>query len=117
MAYRTLLAAAGCWLALAVAARAEDCVVIVGNGTADPLIGVSMRAEFARPGSDADHNVDVAIGGKLYQNQSVRVQWDCPSRNISYVATGLFSNGIKRTSTPFTPRPDASGRPETAWIE
>ncbi len=117
MTIRTLLAALCCWLALAAAARADSCAAIVGNGTADVLISVTVRAEFAPPGSDADRNLPVTIGGKLLQNQTAKVDWDCPSRNISYIATGLFANGIQRTSMPFTPRPNLSGRLETAWIE
>jgi hypothetical protein len=117
MPVRLLLAAGACWLALAVAARADQCAVTIGNGTDDVLISVTVRAEFAPPGSDADRNLPVAIAGKLLKNQTAKVEWDCPTSNISYVATGLFENAIKRTSAPFTPKPNLSGRLETAWIE
>jgi hypothetical protein len=117
MVFRTLLAALCGLLALAGAARADSCAAIVGNGTDDILVSVTVRAEFAPPGSDADRNLPVAIGGKLTKNQTAKVEWDCPTRNITYVATGLFANGIKRSSMPFTPRPNLEGALETAWIE
>jgi hypothetical protein len=117
MHVRLLLAAGACWLALVASARADQCAVTIGNGTDDVLISVTVRAEFAPPGSDADRNLPVAIAGKLLKNQTAKVAWDCPTSNISYVATGLFANGIKRASTPFTPKPNLSGRLETAWIE
>jgi hypothetical protein len=117
MVFRTLLAALCGWLALGAAARADSCMALVGNGTADILISVTMRAEFAPPGSEADRNLPVTLGDKLLQNQTAKVEWDCPTRNIAYIATGLFANGIRRTSAPFTPRPNLEGRLETAWIE
>ena len=117
MTVRTFIAALCCWLALGAAARAASCAVLIGNGTADVLVSVTVRAQFAPPGSDADRNLPVAIGGKLHQNQTAKVEWACPTPNISYVATGLFENGITRRSAPFTPRPDHAGRRETAGID
>ena len=118
MNVRTLPAALCCWLALgAVAAHADSCAAIVGNGTTDILVSVTVRAEFAPPGSEADRNLPVTIGSKLFQNQTAKVEWACPTRNIAYIATGLFANGIRRSSMPFTPRPNLRGQLETAWIE
>ena len=117
MRYRRWPVAACCWLALGAAAQAESCAVAIGNGTGDELVSVTVRAEFARPGSEADRNLPVALGGKLTRNQSAKIAWDCPTNKISYIATGTFANGIKRRSAPFTPRPNASGALDTAWIE
>jgi len=113
------LAAGCCWLALcgAAAAQARRCAVEIGNGTSDILISVTVRAEFAPPGSESDRNLPVALGRKLFKHQTARVEWRCDSPNISYIATGLFANGIKRTSPPFTPRPSLEGKLDTAWIE
>jgi len=109
---------AGCWLlALAGAARADTCTVNIGNGTDDILVSVSVRAEFAPPGSEADRNLSVPIATPLTKNQSATVTWECTTSNISYVATGTFANGIKRASAPFTPRPSFTGALDTAWIE
>jgi hypothetical protein len=71
MGIRTLLAALCCWAALAAAARADSCAAIIGNGTPDILISVTVRAEFAPPGSEADRNLPVTIGSKLFQNQTL----------------------------------------------
>ncbi|MGO8921209.1 MAG: hypothetical protein ACLQJR_35435 [Stellaceae bacterium] len=109
---------AGCWLlALTAAASADTCTVNIGNGTADVLVSVTVRAEFAPPGSEADRNLPLAIAGPLAKGQSAKLEWPCPSSNISYVATGTFANDIKRASAPFTPRPSFSGAVDTAWIE
>jgi hypothetical protein len=119
MKARTLLAVACCWLALcgAAAAQARRCAVEIGNGTADILLSVTVRAEFAPAGSESDRNLPVALGRKLFKNQTARVEWSCDSANISYIATGLFANGIRRMSAPFTPKPNLEGKLETAWIE
>ena len=110
--------AAGWLLALTAAAGAADtCTVKIGNGTADILVSVTVRAEFAPPGSEADRNLPVTIPGKLRQNQTATVVWPCPSNRISYLATGTFANAIKRTSVPFTPQPSFSGVVDTAWIQ
>lgn len=109
---------AGCWLlALAAAARADTCTINIGNGTADTLVSVTVRAEFAPPGSDADRNLDVPLAGALARKQSAKVTWECTSHNISYIATGTFANGIRRASAPFMPRPSFTGALDTAWIE
>ncbi len=109
---------AACWLlGLGTAAQADTCTVNIGNGTADVLVSVSVRAEFAPPGSEADRNLPVEIPGELAKNQSATVTWECTTNNISYVATGTFANGIKRASAPFTPRPSFTGAVDTAWIE
>ena len=55
--------------------------------------------------------------GKLFRNQTAKVAWECPTNNITYIATGLFANGIKRASVPFKPRPLFSGALDTAWIQ
>ena len=107
---------AGCMLA-AAAAHADICAVKIGNGTCDELVSVTVRAEFAPAGTEADRNLPVAIGAKLLKNQAVKVSWICPTNKISYVATGLFANSIKRTSAPFRPRPSMSGALDTAWVQ
>ena len=117
MHLRRVLAGACCWLALGGAARAAQCAVTIGNGTDDVLISVTVRAEFAQPGSEPDRNLPVEIGGKLLRNQTAKVVWQCATANIAYIATGLFANGIKRSSAPFTPRPSLSGKLDTAWIQ
>jgi len=117
MKLRSLMLAGSCWLALSGAAQAEKCTVNIGNGTADELVGVTVRAEFAPAGSEADRNLPVALGRKPGKNQSTKVEWECPSSNISYVATGLFANGIRRSSAPFKPRPALSGALDTAWLQ
>ena len=53
----------------------------------------------------------------MQKNQAVKVSWTCPTNNISYIATGLFANSIKRTSAPFRPRPSMSGALDTAWVQ
>jgi hypothetical protein len=116
MTIRVWSLAACCWLA-AAAAHADTCTVIIGNGTSDELISVTVRAEFAPPGSEADRNLPVAIEHKLFKDQTAKVSWTCPTNKISYVATGLFANSIRRSSAPFKPQPDVSGRPETAWVQ
>jgi hypothetical protein len=117
MNFRCWPIAGCCLLALAAAAYADTCTVNIGNGTADILVSVTVRAQFAPPGSEADRNLPVAIAGTLAKNQSAKVAWQCTTNNISYVATGTFANGIKRASAPFTPRPSLSGAVDTAWIE
>ncbi len=114
-----LIAGGSALLALAAAtpARADRCTINIGNGTADELVEVTVRAVFAPPATEADEDVPVAIGGKLSKNQSVKVEWNCPTNSISYAATGTFANGIKRRSAPFTPRPAFSGALDTAWIQ
>jgi hypothetical protein len=99
------------------AARADTCAVNIGNGTSDELVSVTVRAEFAPPGTEADRNLPVEIGRKLFQDQTVKVSWTCPTNKIAYVATGLFANSIRRNSAPFTPRPSVSGALETAWVQ
>jgi hypothetical protein len=116
MMFRILLAA-GCCLGLAAPAFAEQCAVDIGNGTSDILVSVTVRAEFAPPGSEADRNLPVALGGKLMKDQTARVEWTCPSNKIRYIATGLFANAITRRSAPFTPHPDLEGHLDTAWID
>ena len=113
-----LVAVCGAVVVLGAAspARADRCRVNVGNGTADELVSVTMRAVFAPPASEADEDVPVDIGGKLLTDQSVRVEWTCPTNVISYAATGTFANGIRRRSAPFAPRPSFSGDLDTAWI-
>ena len=81
------------------------------------LVSVTVRAEFAPAGTEADRNLPVAIGAKLLKNQAVKVSWTCPTNKISYFATGLFANSIKRTSAPFRPRPSMSGALDTAWVQ
>jgi phosphate-selective porin len=116
MVFRSILAVA-CCLGWAAPASADQCAVNIGNGTSDILISVTVRAEFAPPGSEADRNLSVKIGGKLFKDQTAKVEWDCPTNRIRYIATGLFSNAITRHSAPFTPEPDLKGRLDTAWIE
>jgi hypothetical protein len=116
MAVRFWWVVAGCVLS-ATAAHADTCAVTIGNGTNDELVSVTVRAEFAPPGSEADRNLPVEIGPKLFKDQTVKVSWTCPTNKISYVATGLFANSIRRSSAPFTPRPSVSGALETAWVQ
>jgi hypothetical protein len=110
-------AVAGSLLALAGTAHADRCTVKIANGTSDMLVSVTVRAQFAPPGSEADRNLPVTLPGALGRNQSAAVTWDCTTSNISYVATGTFANGITRASTPFTPHPFLSGALDTAWIQ
>ena len=117
MTFRCWPVAAGLLLALAASAHAESCAVAIGNGTTDILVSVTVRAEFAPSGSPSDRNLPLALPGTLTKDQSTRVEWDCPSNSVSYVATGTFANDIKRQSAPFTPRPSLSGAVDTAWIE
>ena len=98
-------------------ARAERCAVTIANGTADELIALTVRAEFASPGSEADRNLPVAIPSKLFKDQRAKVEWECPTNNITYIATGMFANGIRRASAPFKPRPLLSGALDTALIQ
>jgi hypothetical protein len=109
---------AGLWLvAWARPAAAENCAVQIGNGGDVVLISVTVRAEFAPPGSAADHNVPVALPRELAKNEVVVIRWECPSNNISYTATGMFRNGITATTDPFKPQPMfPSGVLDTAWI-
>ena len=116
MAARLWTVVASCMLA-AAAAHADTCAVKIGNGTSDELVSVTVRAEFAPAGTEADRNLPVAIGAKLLKDQAVKVSWICPTNKISYVATGLFANSIKRTSAPFRPRPSMSGALDTAWVQ
>jgi hypothetical protein len=116
MAVRLWWIVTGCLLT-ATAARADTCAVIIGNGTSDELVSVTVRAEFAPPGSEADRNLPVEIGRKLLKDQIVTVSWTCPTNKISYIASGLFANAIRRTSAPFTPRPSVSGALDTAWVQ
>lgn len=116
MVFRSILALT-CCLGWAASASAAQCAVNIGNGTADILISVTVRAEFAPPGSEADRNLSVKIGRKLFKGQTAKVEWDCPTNRIRYIASGLFSNSITRQSAPFTPEPDLRGRLDTAWIE
>ncbi len=117
MHLRLVLAAGCCLLALGGPARADQCAVNIGNGTDDVLISVTVRAEFAQPGSEPDRNLPVEIGGKLLRDQTAKIVWHCETQNIAYIATGLFANGIRRSSMPITPRPNRAGQLETAWIE
>ena len=117
MSWRMGPIAAGVVLAMAGAAKAESCTIVIGNGTGDILISVTVRAEFAPPGSESDRNLPVALPGKLTKGQTARVAWTCASNNVSYVATGTFANAIKRRSAPFTPKASFSGAVDTAWIE
>lgn len=106
-----------CLTALARSAVAASCAVQIGNGGEVVLIGVTVRAEFAPPGSAADRNLPVALPRNLAKNEVVAIQWECPSNNISYTATGMFRNGITATTEPFKPQPMfPSGTLETAWI-
>jgi hypothetical protein len=113
---RALATALGLLL-LPAGALAERCTITIANGTSDELIAVTMRAEFAAPGSEVDRNLPVALPRKLFKNDTAKVEWECPTSNISYVATGLFANGIRRASAPFKPRPLLSGALDTAWIQ
>jgi hypothetical protein len=117
MNWRAGAAAAGVVLATVGAAHAETCTVLIGNGTSDILISVTVRAEFAPPGSESDRNLPVTLPGKLTKGQTARVNWTCASNNVSYVATGMFANAIKRQSAPFTPKASFTGAVDTAWIE
>jgi hypothetical protein len=113
---RRLIAAL--WLVVvARPAAAESCAVQIGNGGDVALISVTVRAEFAPPGSAADRNLPVALPRDLAKNEVVAIRWECPSNNISYIATGMFRNGISATTEPFKPQPMfPSGMLETAWI-
>jgi len=115
---RTLWLIAGLWLAaMARPAAAESCALQIGNGGDVVLIGVTVRAEFAPPGSAADRNLPVPLPRDLAKNEVVALRWECPSNNISYIATGMFRNGITATTEPFKPQPMfPSGMLETAWI-
>ncbi|HEV2552066.1 MAG TPA: hypothetical protein VGU20_32460 [Stellaceae bacterium] len=108
----------GLWLvAVARPAAAESCAVQIGNGGDVVLISVTVRAEFAPPGSAADHNLSVALPRELAKNEVVAIRWECPSSNISYTATGMFRNGITATTEPFKPQPMfPSGVLDTAWL-
>jgi hypothetical protein len=108
---------AGVLLALSGTAHADHCTIKIGNGTGDVLVSVTVRAEFAPPGSEADRNLAVPLPHALRRNQAAAVGWDCPTSNIRYVATAQFENGITRSSAPFTPRPFPSGALDTAWID
>jgi hypothetical protein len=111
-----LIAALGLGAA-ARAAAAESCAVQIGNGGDVVLISVTVRAEFAPPGSAADRNLPVALPRELAKNEVVAIRWECASNNISYTATGMFRNGITATTEPFKPQPMfPSGTLETAWI-
>jgi hypothetical protein len=114
---RGLVTAAGWLLALTAPALADTCTITIGNGTSDELVSVTVRAEFAPPGSEADRNLPVDIGHKLLKDQTAKVSWPCPTNNISYVATGLFANSIRRSSDPFKPRPSVSGMVDIAWVQ
>jgi len=109
---------AALWLlAVARPAMAENCAVQIGNGGDVVLISVTVRAEFAPPGSAADRNLAVALPRELAKNEVVAIRWECPTNNISYTATGMFRNGITATTEPFKPQPMfPSGSLETAWI-
>ena len=102
--------------ALAGTARADHCAVNVANGMEDPIVSVTVRAEFAPPGSEADRNLSVALAQPIAKGQSAKIAWDCPSSKLSYIATGTFSNGIRRESTPFSPRATA-GVLDTALLQ
>ena len=117
MIVRRLAAVAGALLALAGTAHADRCTVNIANGTGDVLVSVTVRAEFAPPGSQADRNLAVPLPAALRRSQSAPVAWNCTSRDISYIATGTFANGITRSSAPFKPQPFSSGALDTAWIE
>jgi hypothetical protein len=117
MAVRFWWVVAGCVLTATATAHADTCAVMIGNGTSDELVSVTVRAEFAPPGTEADRNLAVEIGRKLFKDQTVKVSWTCPTNKISYIATGLFANSIRRSSAPFTPRPSDSGALETAWVQ
>jgi hypothetical protein len=108
----------GLWLvAVAPSAAAESCAVQIGNGGDVVLISVTVRAEFAPPGSAADRNLAVALPRELAKNEVAAIRWECPTNNISYTATGMFRNGITATTEPFKPQPMfPSGLLETAWI-
>ena len=115
---RALWLIAGLWLiGAARPAAAESCAVQIGNGGDVVLISVTVRAEFAPPGSAADRNLAVALPRDLAKNEVAAISWECPSNNISYTATGMFRNGITATTEPFKPQPMfPSGTLETAWI-
>ncbi len=117
MILRRGMAVAAALLALTGAAHADRCTVKIGNGSADILVSVTVRAEFAPPGSADDRNLDVPLPGKLRRNETAAVAWDCASSNIGYVATGTYANGITRSSAPFKPHPFLSGALDTAWIQ
>jgi len=105
----------GC-CALAAAAHADQCAVNLANGMEDPIVSVTVRAEFAPPGSEADRNLSVALTQPIPKGETAKIAWDCPSSKLSYVATGTFSNGIRRESAPFSPRPVA-GALDTALLQ
>ena len=106
-----------CTAALPRWAMAETCAVQIGNGAEVVLISVTVRAEFAPPGSAADRNLPVALPHNLAKNEVAAIRWDCPSNNISSTATGMFRNGITSTTEPFKPQPMfPSGLLDTAWI-
>jgi len=103
--------------ALAAAAQADQCAVNLANGMDDPIVSVTVRAEFAPPGSEADRNLAVALAAPIPKGASARIAWDCPSNRLSYVATGTFSNAVRRRSAPFVPRATGSGVLDTALLE
>jgi len=117
MRFAAAVAAFGLCCASAAAARADQCAVNLANGMEDPIISVTVRAEFAPPGSEADRNLAVPLAKPISKGQSARIAWDCPSHKLDYVATGMFSNGIRRSSAPFTPRARAAGALDTALLE
>jgi hypothetical protein len=117
MSVRVWLIAACGVAAVADAARADTCIASIGNGTGDVLVSVTVRADFAPPGSEADRNLALTLPRPLAKNETAALRWQCPTSKISYTATGTFANGIRRRSAPFTPLPSAAGAPETAWIE
>lgn len=98
------------------AARADQCAVNLANGMDDPIVSVSVRAEFAPPGSEADRNLAVPLAQPVAKGQTAKITWECSSSKLSYVATGTFSNGIRRASAPFSPR-EAAGVLETALLQ
>jgi hypothetical protein len=75
-----------------------------------------VRAEFAPPGSEADRNLAVGLARPIPKGQTAKIAWECPSSKLSYIATGTFSNGIRRESTPFSPRAVA-GALDTALLQ
>ena len=105
----------GC-CALAGPARADQCAVNLANGMEDPIVSVTVRAEFAPPGSEADRNLAVPLAQPIPKGQTTKIIWECPSSKLSYIATGTFSNGIRRESSPFSPRVIA-GALDTALLQ
>jgi hypothetical protein len=99
------------------AAHADSCVAKVGNGAGGNLVEISVRAEFASPGSEADRNLPLPLPRPLAKEQTAVLEWSCPSNKISYIVTGTFANGIKAASAPITPRRIGSSDPDTAWLQ